>query len=1340
MRRRYRYAAGLLLLGLTAVLGAGVWLVTTTAGAQWLLTRVPGIAAHLTGGSLLHGLAIDALDWRSGGNRVAVRHVSSRWDSRCFLRLRWCVSELQVGALELALVGAETTEPAAAAPPNIALPFAVELDTARLEKLSIVLDGQRLDFSAIETRLRLEGSDVVVDYLRVRHELGHAELAGRLTARDDYPLEASLEAEFVAPGLQHAHTLSTSLSGSLDTLSVTAALEGPLVRAGKLTSQGSVRALEQPPAYETTLRWQRLGWPLEGTAAFSVHDGEVRLSGAGTDYRLALSTRADVPTLPDASVKLEATGNDRAVQIQALALQHPRVEASTSGRLALVPDPGWQGELRLQRLDLGHWVEAAEAPVSGRTELAVSRRADSWLAQVTQLRLDSRLAGFPVQLAGSLNVDSAGHWDTPALNVASGANRARVQGQGVVDPATLEHDIDLALSWDALTWPPGSPATLVSRNGALRLSGHVDDYRLSGGLSLSGPQVPDTALELAVQGNRQRVSVTTLRAATLEGVVEARGELTPSTPATWSASADFERLNPAAQWPDLTGRLGGRVLVDGQLGEAWAVRLQALEIDGEFRGGAFTLDARGAGDKSGYVRIDTLELRSGGNTVSVSGERQTRWALRGSANLSDPAMLLPGAAGTLEARFQIDGELINPDVSLQLAGENLAAAGAMLRTLRVEAELKALGQGVSSITLSGAQASRDGVEVDSVEATLTGTREDHELRVRVDAEALGLDWRTRGSLTEPLAWQGDVSAAEVTALQQTWRLGAPVALRWAPGTDALQVPAHCWEQDAARLCLSAPARVGAGGTAQVRLAAFDVATLQSLLPDGTSLQGRLGAQAEVTWHPDERPSLQLEASLSGGAIQRRAGDAEPPLSVAFEVLKLQGALRAGTLSADVQLRSPSLGTLSASVAIEASDADRPLRGELALESLDLGVVQPFFPQVTQLAGVVSARGRLAGSVRQPSFHGNLNVTGFALAGSGIPLALSDGEVGVDVDGTRASFQGRATSGNGEVRVDGTAQWQTDSWQLALRVTGRDVGVRQEPLLDARVTPDLEVAVRPGVVSVAGELFVPFARITVRDLPPDATRVSRDVVVVDAQAPADDFWRIETRIRLRLGDDVRFKGLGLRAKLSGDVRLVQSDVGTGRASGEIRIDEGDYKAYAQDLRITEGRLLFVGPLDRPDVSLTAVREVGSVTVGLRVQGPIERPETTLFSTPPQTETNTLSYLVLGRPLQQDSKEDGQVLTQAALALGLSGGGRGLATQVAEQFGISEFEIEARSDDAAGPQVVLRGRLSPNLVVRYGVSVLTPVNTLTLQYELTERLYVEAAQGLESALDLFYSFDF
>ncbi|MOA51422.1 Translocation and assembly module TamB [compost metagenome] len=56
------------------------------------------------------------------------------------------------------------------------------------------------------------------------------------------------------------------------------------------------------------------------------------------------------------------------------------------------------------------------------------------------------------------------------------------------------------------------------------------------------------------------------------------------------------------------------------------------------------------------------------------------------------------------------------------------------------------------------------------------------------------------------------------------------------------------------------------------------------------------------------------------------------------------------------------------------------------------------------------------------------------------------------------------------------------------------------------------------------------------------------------------------------------------------------------------------------------------------------------------------------------------------------------------------------------------------------MVASGQLSDRLSLRYGVGVFEPANTIALRYILTKRLYLEAASGLASSLDLFFKRDF
>jgi translocation and assembly module TamB len=90
------------------------------------------------------------------------------------------------------------------------------------------------------------------------------------------------------------------------------------------------------------------------------------------------------------------------------------------------------------------------------------------------------------------------------------------------------------------------------------------------------------------------------------------------------------------------------------------------------------------------------------------------------------------------------------------------------------------------------------------------------------------------------------------------------------------------------------------------------------------------------------------------------------------------------------------------------------------------------------------------------------------------------------------------------------------------------------------------------------------------------------------------------------------------------------------------------------------------------------------------------------------------------------------------MGISNG-RSFSQNIAENLGIEDFYLTA-TGTGDETQVMLSGRLNNRLLVRYGVGVFNAVSTLFLRYDLAEQLYIETTQGLEKAIDIFYSFEF
>jgi translocation and assembly module TamB len=225
------------------------------------------------------------------------------------------------------------------------------------------------------------------------------------------------------------------------------------------------------------------------------------------------------------------------------------------------------------------------------------------------------------------------------------------------------------------------------------------------------------------------------------------------------------------------------------------------------------------------------------------------------------------------------------------------------------------------------------------------------------------------------------------------------------------------------------------------------------------------------------------------------------------------------------------------------------------------------------------------------------------------------------------------------------------------------------------------------------------------------------------------------ITVVVGEDlVSFNGFEVTGNLEGTLRI-GNDMDT---RGSLRLINGRYEAYGQELELRRARLLFTGPLSQPYLDIEAIRRVDTVIAGIRLTGPVTAPQTEVFSEPSMPQTDALSYLILGRSPQAQTQGDEGQMRNAAISLGLNQAAD-LTRGVGEELGIRELTLEA---EGAGDQasVVASGYLTDDLSLRYGVGIFEPISTVALRYDLGRYFYLEAASGLAASLDVFYTRDF
>ncbi|HTO20569.1 MAG TPA: translocation/assembly module TamB domain-containing protein [Pseudomonas sp.] len=993
------------------------------------------------------------------------------------------------------------------------------------------------------------------------------------------------------------------------------------------------------------------------------------------------------PNLP-ASLLLSATGFKASGALpDTLTLNHLRLQA--------------EGDLQAgYRISGGAQLAAEERPIA----VALQGRVTAAEAQIEQLRLDAGSAQS-VQLNGTLG------W-REALSA------------------------EAQLQWRDFPWLrlyPMEPPPVTLRRLDAQISYLDGGYLGHFSGNLDGPGGP-FSLSSPVSGNLGEVHLPSLRLEAGQGSAEGQLSLGFADAIRWNTRLVLSALNPAYWVADLPGNLDGTLVSQGALKDENLDAQADLQLRGELRGLPATLALDGRVEGQRWV-LPQLNLQLGDNRIQGRGLLNSELAAELELALPRLDQLWPDLQGALQGRLDLSGTREQPRGVLDLAGRRLAYGDSRIATLNIQGNLVEQNQARLALVAEGLQTG----DSDWGRLTLTGhgDLETQAVALQLSGDLLEAELGVAGRLEQSDAgwhWQGQLEEARLAAEEQRWQLQAPAALeRFADGR--LTLGPQCWRSGSASLCGEGEQRLLPEPSLRYRLRDFDLASLARWLPDDFQWQGELNGDVELDL-PEGGPQGRVRLDAGRGTLRVREGGEW--VDFPYQALQLDSQLRPEQVDVQARFDGGELGELRLEARIDPRGEEKPLTGTFALRGLNLAVARPFVPQVGQLEGQINGNGQLAGTLQAPQVNGQLRLSEGRVAGGELPTPLENLQILGTLSGQRLDLDGGWRSGErGEGRIAGWLSWQ-GAPSADIRVSGTRLPVVVPPYADLEVAPDLRIQLAGQGLSLSGRIAVPRGDITIRELPPSTVKVSPDVVIVGEEA-ADTGQAVPIRMDITVvvgQEELNFSGFGLTADVAGDIHIGnQLDT-----RGELALTRGRYRAYGQRLTIRRARLLFVGPIDQPFLDVEAIRRVDEVVAGLRITGSAAAPRVEVFSEPAMAQEQALSYLVLGRPLGSgdDGVGDGALLAQAAIGLGLAGSA-GITGNIARQLGIKDFLLETEGSGAQ-TSVVASGRLSDRLTLSYGVGVFDSVNTLALRYRLSRRVFLEAASGLASSLDIFYRRDF
>ncbi|MBF4488848.1 translocation/assembly module TamB domain-containing protein [Psychrobacter sp. N25K4-3-2] len=927
--------------------------------------------------------------------------------------------------------------------------------------------------------------------------------------------------------------------------------------------------------------------------------------------------------------------------------------------------------------------------------------------------------------------------------------------------------------------------------------GKLNSFAVNFNGVLDAEQLPAGKLTIDANGDAQLIRIKRFRHVGAAGSIDASGTVDVRKGIAWDIKAVMNRFNLGYFLKSTPSAITGTIDTDGRWSDTQqTINIKQINLTGMLKGqplsakGSLAAKMRLPKDLASYFKrlqtqdaqaqykqvnalIDSLNannlvLRWGDNYITANGNAKQLQTKINITSLDQLSNKLTGKVTGGATLSQPAGQAL-PTIYIDLVGERMALPGFILRQGRIRGKIVNLANSPSQLIVSAEGLDAAGQSFKSVNASFNGTEKSHVVDLNVANEQLDIAARLKGGFNrDTLSWSGVIGKGRVKSRYATLNQLQPAQLivnlpNNQNGNNRelkVQLAAHCWQaaDQTGKLCLREKLIASpSGGQVDVVLQKLDTSLFSVFLPKDIDWHGQINGKAVVGWQRGRPPTINTTLYSDNGKIGLLQDGDSAPISLSYKRVSLIALSVPEGLKLRTDINTGRGARGYAEVIVDPYKDPKPISGALVLNELNLAIFKPFFPGMRVLEGNITMAGGVGGTLDKPQFYGDVKLANGRIAMLDLPVNLRKVNVDAKIRGTQATVDGTFNSGTGSGTLTGTVNWQ-QKLQAKLSIAGERLVLTQPPLLLAEINPDIDIIVRPGdrYVNITGAISVPSATIRPPEASEDIITQTEDVVVLDRRliGNIDEVlaiskpWSINADIGVDLGDDINFRGFGAVIPLAGAINITQNGTGIMRATGVVQVSRRtNINAFGQSLELNYGQVRFNGDVMKPNLSIEAAKTISGKTVGVRVKGSTESPNIIVFNNAGLTQQQAMNALVTGRI---DNKSATQIseqgfksqvtnnLAAAGLSFGLSGT-RNLTNQIGQAFGLQSLTVDA-SGGSEDTNVNVTGYVTPDLYIRYGVGVFNAQNSLSVRYQLTRRIYVEATSAAENAVDVVYSWQF
>lgn len=909
---------------------------------------------------------------------------------------------------------------------------------------------------------------------------------------------------------------------------------------------------------------------------------------------------------------------------------------------------------------------------------------------------------------------------------------AQILLNGHIQP-TSPHPLSFTLTAEKISQLPLALQGFELGNLLLNLSG--TPQKLSLNLD-SGLQVNNQQGQLSVNGTvtPQQLLLHSVSLTGAVGTIDANGSLALTSPYLLDAQISTQQLQPQHFFPEYSGQIASQIEIKGSLEtNNPALEVSLKQLSGNLNQHSLEGTGRFFWRIDGWA-VEGLQVQLGANEIDVNLKNYPTWQGEWDLNVPRLQHLYPSISGTVKSSGNISSDANLPKVSAVFHGSEIRYKSYSVESVEGLIDIIPDESKPSdlSIYLGNLNAADNLSKPLDLNIHGVGTLGDHHIDIEVRQTDAHASSKLSGKLTSS-HWQGTSDRLQITHPEfgkWTQKESSEITI----AKNQFSFSPLCLLQQSTHVCLEGK-RDAQGLFATLIADHFPADYLSPWVPEQIILTGNLSTAVNI--QQVQNQPIDLNASLESDTLRIDfQSQALPPLLN----LQTNGNIRLKHNRLDyslaLRLDAQQFAHFHGNMEDISMRNQSPINVHIDSAIHDLSWLSAFEPLGASVSGTWKSNLRIEGTLTDPKLYGRARVDQLAYQLKDQGVSISDGQALLKASGNTLNYRINLGSKTGPLSLSGTSRLQgLGTSKTTLSIVGKEFTLVDRIDQKIAVSPDLKLVIAPKDINLSGKLHIPKALYAPKELPQGAVSASPDIQTQERALTESSPTPVRIDLDVSLGDEVVFDGFGLNTFLRGYLRIYGDLLQITRASGQLNLVQGRYKAYGQDLTIERGQLYFSGKeINRPNISIQAVRQIENVKAGILATGPIQEPTLEIFSEPELPQTEALAYLILGRPLDQKNRDDGAILAAAVTSLGLNRS-QLLAQQIAHRFGLDTIRVEG--GETWQQTTVSAGKyLTPRLYLSYGIGLFEATQQILLRYQINRRLQFQGVGGDASGADLFY----